>query len=277
MSLTEIPATHLRIVLEFNMKDTNGLELLRTIQGTYHWFNLVTKVSALTEAPLTEGAPPTQAEDWSKLVTPKLSIESGRITNILQRESGLVVVLDRFSKKLREDERNLGEIIRSQVAALTETPPTLTAPPRIFTDPAATQEAMRGQERPLASPEPAPSQPPPEPPAPESHAEALVMGTHAADATPKLPTGKTVPVSPQPARATPPTLSERLIAYLRDLKTKGQAMPGNRDMADVLGISVKQFSVLLTNLRAKEAVDYEWRPDPTPDDQSLQRRFVTKA
>ncbi len=54
-------------------------------------------------------------------------------------------------------------------------------------------------------------------------------------------------------------------------------MPGNKTIAAAIGCSLTGLSALLSILRTDGAIDYEWRPAPSPDDETLQKRFVTRA
>ena len=262
---TEIPVTRLGVTFVIPLEDPEALNFLhRAVETAAGRFDF--KLTAFADC---ASPPPVKpAEDWSKLVTPKLLIESGRITEILRRERDLIV-LDSCSEKTRVDVNLLGEMIRRDHLAMTGTTPPLRSPVPKPADPEPSE-----YHGPIP---PSQAQLPTEP---TSRVEAAHQIIEAAQESVKSHRIAPPPPAPLPAPAftsRPGTLGERLIAYLRDLKSKGQPMPGNRDIADFLGVSAKQFPVLLTGLRAKEAVDYEWRPAPTLEDQTLQRRFVTKA
>jgi hypothetical protein len=90
--------------------------------------------------------------------------------------------------------------------------------------------------------------------------------------------GKTVPVTPQkPADPAKKGVRERLRDKLRALYRAGDPIPGNKELGAELGASNVHIGVALAELKRIEAIHYEWRPDPTPEDETRQRRFVTKA
>lgn len=287
MSLTEIPVTRLRVSFELEATDPQGLELLHLITSqSPGQFDL--KISALTEATPIATAPK-PAEDWSKLVAPRLWLQRGRLTEILDLERDLLA-LERGFREAREAAQDLGARLPSGGDYHGPIPPSQVSP---LTTPGAfdNDKLEVRYSDPLPPPAAAPAAPPPPPSAkkaetpaptpaaPKSRAEALVMVANVAqDIAKAAPVGKTVPVTPQiPAGPTKMGLRQRLIEKLRALYRSGEPIPGNKELGAELGASKDHIGVALAELRRIEAINYEWRPDPTPEDETLQRRFVTKA
>jgi hypothetical protein len=276
--MNEIPVTRLRVSFEFEATDPKGLELLHSLT-TQAPAQFDLKISTLMRAPPIAEAPE-PAEDWSKLLIPDLFCRWGWVTTVFNLEAE--------TARSRAQAQKLGRSLPDAPAKKPPPLPAQQAAPAAFDDDKLEVRYPDPLPPPAAPPPPPPPPAPPpaqqqaetpKPDAPKSRAEALVTVANVAqDIARAALVGKTVPVTPQkPADPAKKGVRERLRDKLRALYRAGDPIPGNKELGAELGASNVHIGVALAELKRIEAIHYEWRPDPTPEDETRQRRFVTKA